>query len=58
MVVLHVVQALVTPPPRYPDLITLFITSYSCLHFVGMFLYCVWSQVALPHPQFRKVKDL
>eukprot|EP01009_Symbiontida_sp_KSa7_P006418 NODE_2666_length_456_cov_126.786241_g2205_i0.p1 GENE.NODE_2666_length_456_cov_126.786241_g2205_i0~~NODE_2666_length_456_cov_126.786241_g2205_i0.p1 ORF type:complete len:136 (-),score=8.79 NODE_2666_length_456_cov_126.786241_g2205_i0:49-435(-) len=39
MVALHTLYALYTPPTRYPDIITLGITSYCCMHFVLLWVY-------------------
>ncbi len=34
MIILHLADALFTPPSRYPDLITLAFVGYSCIHFL------------------------
>ena len=39
MVGLHGLWGWGVPPSRYPDLFTLGITGYSCLHFLGAYLH-------------------
>ena len=44
MVALHALEALVTPPPRYPDLHAVLFSAYSCAHFVLAYMACVGLQ--------------
>lgn len=44
MIALHIVHATVAPPARYPDIITLAITSYSFVIFFLSFLRVNWRQ--------------
>jgi len=44
MTAMHVVHATVTPPARYPDIITLAITSYSFIIFFSSFLLVNYRQ--------------
>ncbi|XP_045469283.1 uncharacterized protein LOC123676971 isoform X1 [Harmonia axyridis] len=36
------------PPSRYPDLFPLIISAYSCIHFIGFFLYFNFKQLQIP----------
>ena len=44
MVLLHVTQATVPPPARYPDLFSVAFAAFSCLHFVVAYAFCVCVQ--------------
>lgn len=45
------------PPKRYPDLFPLLISVYSCLHFVGFFVYFNIKQLSLPQ-EFEDIKNV
>lgn len=58
MVVLTFAAVYMKPLPRFPDLLPLLISVYSCVHFVIFFIYFNRLQFSLPPtlPLFQKVK--
>lgn len=46
---------LLQPPPKYPDLYPLVISVYSCVHFVGFFIYFNYKQLRIPQ-QFEDIR--
>lgn len=56
-VFLFVFSLLWEPPKRYPDLFPLLISVYSCLHFVGFFVYFNIKQLSLPQ-EFEDIKNV
>ncbi|XP_033117052.1 dolichyl pyrophosphate Man9GlcNAc2 alpha-1,3-glucosyltransferase-like [Anneissia japonica] len=44
MSVLCAFHLVIPPPPKYPDLYPLFISAYSCAHFLVFFAYCQYLQ--------------
>ena len=46
MLALHVVEATIAPPTRYPDLHSVAFAAYSCAHFCLAYLACVGAMVA------------
>lgn len=46
--IIFILYFVIQPPKRYPDLFPLLISSYSCVHFVGFFLYFNWKQLQIP----------
>lgn len=46
--ILMLVYSLFEPPERYPDLFVLLISVYSCVHFVGFFIYFNIVQIRIP----------
>lgn len=53
--ILFVTSLIWDPPKRYPDLYPLLISVYSCIHFVGFFLYFNIKQISLPQ-EFEDIK--
>ncbi|KAL1502559.1 hypothetical protein ABEB36_007684 [Hypothenemus hampei] len=45
------------PPKRYPDLFPLIISAYSCMHFVGFFIYFNVRQLSLPQ-EFEDIRNV
>ncbi|XP_023021267.2 ALG6 alpha-1,3-glucosyltransferase garnysstan [Leptinotarsa decemlineata] len=45
------------PPARYPDLYPLLISTYSCIHFIGFFIYFNVKQLRIPQ-QFEAMKNV
>lgn len=56
-VFLFVFSLLWEPPKGYPDLFPLLISVYSCLHFVGFFVYFNIKQLSLPQ-EFEDIKNV
>ncbi|CAH1118537.1 unnamed protein product [Phaedon cochleariae] len=54
---LYFANLLLKPPDRYPDLYPLLISVYSCLHFLGFFLYFNVKQLRIPQ-QFDEIKHV
>eukprot|EP00761_Pharyngomonas_kirbyi_P002794 gb/GECH01002798.1/.p1 GENE.gb/GECH01002798.1/~~gb/GECH01002798.1/.p1 ORF type:complete len:559 (+),score=72.78 gb/GECH01002798.1/:1-1677(+) len=44
MLVIHFIIAFVEPPSRYPHLWVLLCTGFSCINFLGLFIYFNWQQ--------------
>lgn len=55
--VLFLVTMLFNPPARYPDLFPLLISVYSCVHFLGFFVYFNVKQLSIPQ-QFEDIKHV
>lgn len=55
-IVLFILTLTLKPPVRYPDLFSLLISLYSCVHFVGFFVYFNWKQLRIPQ-QFEDIKN-
>lgn len=54
-VVLTLATLVLEPPARYPDLFPLLISVYSCVHFIGFFIYFNVQQLKIPQ-QFEDVR--
>lgn len=54
-IVLTILYLVLEPPVQYPDLFPLVISVYSCLHFIGFFIYFNVVQLRIPQ-QFDSVK--
>lgn len=44
-IIIFVITLIIEPPQRYPDLFPLLISVYSCIHFVGFFVYFNLKQI-------------
>lgn len=55
--VLFVVTLLFEPPAKYPDLYPLLVSVYSCVHFLGFFIYFNVKQLRIPQ-QFEDIKHV
>lgn len=56
-VIIFAISLLWEPPKRYPDLFPLVISVYSCIHFVGFFVYFNIKQISLPQ-EFEDIKNV
>lgn len=54
---LFIVILIFDPPKKYPDLYPLLISVYSCIHFVGFFVYFNVKQLKIPQ-QFEDVRNV
>ncbi|XP_066257936.1 dolichyl pyrophosphate Man9GlcNAc2 alpha-1,3-glucosyltransferase [Euwallacea similis] len=55
-IILFILSLCWEPPRRYPDLFPLIISVYSCVHFVGFFIYFNIKQLSLPQ-EFEDIKN-
>lgn len=56
-IILMLVYSFLQPPQKYPDLFVLLISVYSCLHFIGFFVYFNVVQLKIPQDfDYGKVK--
>lgn len=55
--ILIVITLTFKPPKQYPDLFPLLISVYSCVHFLGFFLYFTLKQLKIPQ-QFEDIKNV
>ncbi|XP_056638828.1 dolichyl pyrophosphate Man9GlcNAc2 alpha-1,3-glucosyltransferase [Diorhabda sublineata] len=53
--ILFIISLLLEPPTKYPDLFPLAISVYSCIHFLGFFLYFNIKQLKIPQ-QFEDIR--
>ena len=53
MALLHLLEAIVAPPPRYPDLYAVAFAAYSCVHFAAAYLGLIlWQwQASMQEPE-------
>lgn len=56
-IVLFVMSLIFEPPVRYPDLFPLLISVYSCIHFLGFFVYFNLKQLKIPQ-EFEDIKNV
>lgn len=56
-VVLFLMALTLNPPQKYPDLFPLLISVYSCVHFLGFFIYFNYKQMKIPQ-QFEDIKNV
>lgn len=55
--ILMLLYSFLEPPQQYPDLFTLLISIYSCIHFVGFFIYFNVVQLKIPQDfDYGKIK--
>ena len=53
MALLHLLEAIVAPPPRYPDLYAVAFAAYSCVHFAAAYMGLIlWQwQASMQEPE-------
>nr|XP_022905027.1 dolichyl pyrophosphate Man9GlcNAc2 alpha-1,3-glucosyltransferase [Onthophagus taurus] len=48
LILLCLISLIFKPPIHYPDLFPLLISTFSCLHFIGFYVYFNWIQLRIP----------